>query len=134
MNNLLAIGKASIDENNLAETKLALDTAESFTTDRGATFIPIIQPHVFTKSDPLKYEQAIRDQMNQFPDEIDKVYPRLADLVLSFDNAADARNIFNNLKTSPYFDWCHVDKLGNKEIAVFMSKVVQPFIIEAIGS
>ena len=134
LNNLLAVGKASIDESNLAETKLALDTAESFTTDRGATFIPIIQPHVFTKSDRLKYEQAIRDQMNQFPDEIDKVYPRLADLVLSFENAADARKIFDNLKTSPYFDWCHVDKLGNKNIAVCMSKVVQPFIIEAIGS
>ena len=59
LNNLLAVGKASIDENNLAETKLALDTAESFTSDRGATFIPIIQPHVFTKSGPLKYEQAI---------------------------------------------------------------------------
>ena len=134
LNNLLAVGKASIDENNLAETKLALDTAESFTSDRGATFIPIIQPHVFTKSGPLKYEQAIRAQMNQFPDEIDKVYPRLADLVLSFENAADARNIFDNLKTSPYFDWCHVDKLGNKNIAVFMSKVIRPFIIEANGS
>lgn len=134
LNNLLAVGKASIDENNLAETKLALDTAESYITDRGATFIPIIQPHVFTKSSPLKYEQAIRDQMNQFPDEIDKVYPRLADLVLSFENAVDARNIFDNLKTSPYFDWCHVDKLGNKNIAVFMSKVVQPFIIDESGS
>ena len=134
LNNLLAVGKASIDENNLAETKLALDTAESFTTDRGATFIPIIQPHVFTKSGPLKYEQAIRAQMNQFPDEIDKVYPRLADLVLSFENAADARNIFDNLKTSPYFDWCHVDKLGNKNIAELMSKVVRPFIIEGGGT
>ena len=134
LNNLLAVGKASIDENNLAETKLALDTAERFTTDRGATFIPIIQPHVFTKSGPLKYEQAIRAQMNQFPDEIDKVYPRLADLVLSFENAADARNIFDNLKTSPYFDWCHVDKLGNKNIAELMSKVVRPFIIEGGGT
>jgi hypothetical protein len=72
--------------------------------------------------------------MNQFPDEIDKVFPRLADLVLSFENAVDARNIFDNLKTSPYFDWCHVDKLGNKNIAVFMSKVVQPFIIDESGS
>jgi hypothetical protein len=134
LNNLLAVGKASIDENNLAETKLALDTAESFANDRGATFIPIIQPHVFTKSAPLEYEQAIRAQMNQFPDEIDKVYPRLVDLVLSFENAADARHIFDDLKTSPYFDWCHVDKLGNKNIALFMSKVVNPFIIEASGS
>ena len=134
LNNLLAVGKASIDENNLAETKLVLDTAESFANDRGATFIPIIQPHVFTKSAPLEYEQAIRAQMNQFPDEIDKVYPRLVDLVLSFENAADARHIFDDLKTSPYFDWCHVDKLGNKNIALFMSKVVNPFIIEASGS
>ena len=120
LNNLLAIGKASIDENNLDETRLALETAESFTTDRGAVFIPIIQPHVFTKSNPLEYEQAIRVQMNQFPDEIDAVYPRLADLVMSFKNAADARDIFDNLKSSPYFDWCHVDKLGNKNIAEFM--------------
>jgi hypothetical protein len=134
LNNLLAIGKASIDENNLDETRLALETAESFTTDRGAVFISIIQPHVFTKSNPLEYEQAIRVQMNQFPDEIDAVYPRLADLVMSFKNAADARDIFDNLKSSPYFDWCHVDKLGNKNIAEFMSKVVKPFIIEKGGS
>jgi len=134
LNNLLAIGKASIDENNLDETRLALETAESFTTDRGAVFISIIQPHVFTKSNPLEYEQAIRVQMNQFPDEIDAVYPRLADLVMSFKNAADARDIFDNLKSSPYFDWCHVDKLGNKNIAEFMSKVVKPFIIEKGGT
>jgi len=134
LNNLLAIGKASIDENNLDATRLALETAESFATDRGAVFISIIQPHVFTKSNPLEYEQAIRVQMNQFPDEIDAVYPRLADLVMSFKNAADARDIFDNLKSSPYFDWCHVDKLGNQRIAEFMSKVVKPFIIEKGGS
>lgn len=129
LNNLLAIGKSSVDENNLAETMAALESAQSFVTERGGIFIPVIQPHVFTRSNPLPYEQAIRTQMGEFPDAIDSVYPRLADLVLSFENSADARKIFDKLKSSPYFDWCHVNEIGNKYIAEFMYEVIKPFII-----
>ena len=129
LNNLLAIGKSSVDENNLAETMAALESAQSFVIDRGGIFIPVIQPHVFTRSNPLPYEQAIRTQMGEFPDAVDSVYPRLADLVLSFENSADARKIFDNLKSSPYFDWCHVNEIGKKYIAEFMYEVIKPFII-----
>ena len=72
--------------------------------------------------------------MIKFRNEIDEVYPRLAELVLSFENAADAINNFDNLKSSPYFDWCHIDKFDNNKIAESASKVLRPFIIEASES
>ena len=131
LNNLLAVGKPTIDEIYLAETEAALKSASDFVTERRAVFIPIIQPHAFTKSNPISYEQAIRTHMGQFPEAVDSVYPRLADLVLSFENGADARNIFDNLKSSPYFDWCHVNKVGNQNIAEFVSKIFKPFINKA---
>ena len=133
LKNLLAVDKPTVDENYLAETEAVLKSASDFVTERGAVFIPIIQPHVFTKSSPTLYEQAIRSRMNQFPKAVDSVYPRLADLVLSFENGSDARDIFNNLQGSPYFDWCHVNTMGNEKIAEFMYKFVKPFIIGPSG-
>ncbi len=129
LNNLLAIGKPTIDESFLAETEVALNSASNFVTERGAVFIPIIQPHAFTKSNPIIYEQSIRAHMGEFPDAVDSVYPRLADLILQFENSADARKIFDNSPNSPYFDWCHVSKEGNQDVAEFMAKVVKPFIV-----
>jgi len=134
LNNLLAIGQASIDENNLAETKLSLEAARNFVVDRGGIFMAVIQPHVFTRLDPLPYEKEIRISMGEFPDSIDSVYPQLTTIVSSIDHSANAQHIFDGLRDSPYFDWCHVDKLGNRYVAEFMAKVINPFIIRPIGS
>ena len=131
LNNLLAVGKPTVDEIYLAETEAALKSASDFVTERRAVFVPIIQPHAFTKSSPISYEQAMRTHMGQFPEAVDSVYPRLADLVLSFENGADGRSIFDSLNSSPYFDWCHVNQVGNQKIAEFMSKVLKPFITKA---
>jgi hypothetical protein len=128
INNLLAIGQASINEENLVETKQSLETARTFVTDRGGIFIAVIQPHVFTRSNPLPYEKEIRNSMGEFPNAVESIYPRLAEIVLSVENSADARQAFDQLSTSPFFDWCHVNKLGNKYVAEFMSKVVRQYL------
>jgi hypothetical protein len=66
--------------------------------------------------------------MGEFPNAVDSIYPRLAEIVLSVENSADARQAFDQLSTSPFFDWCHVNKLGNKYVAEFMSKVVRQYL------
>ena len=128
LNNLLGVGQFSIDENSLSETNDALNQMNDYVSARGGIFLPVLQVNSLTRSDPLAYEIAIRESMNDFPDAIEIVYPRLAEMIRSFEHSADARSIFDNLETSPFFDWCHTDKLGNQKIAEFMYELIQPFI------
>ena len=128
LNNLLGVGQFSIDENSLSETNDALNQMNDYVSARGGIFLPVLQVNSLTRSDPLAYEIAIRESMNDFPDAIEIVYPRLAEMIRSFEHSADARSIFDNLETSPFFDWCHTDKLGNQKIAEFMYELIHPFI------
>ncbi len=125
LNNLLSLGQYSMNEEYLLEIKSDLERINLFVTNRGGVFIPVLQPHAFTRSDPLPYEVAIRNSMGTFPEAIDSIYPRLAEIVLSFDDSADGRKIFDQLETSPFIDWCHVGKLGNQRVSEFMFQAIK---------
>jgi len=124
LNNLLSLGKYSINEEYLLKIKSDLERISVFVSNRGGIFIPVLQPHAFTRSDPLPYELAIRNYMGEFPGAIDSIYPRLAQIVLSIDNSVDARGTFDQLEKSPFLDWCHVGRLGNHEISKFMFQTI----------
>ena len=125
LNNLLSLGQYSINEEYLLEIESDLERISVFVSNRGGIFIPVLQPHAFTRSDPLPYEEAIRKSMGVFPEAIDSIYPRLAQILLSFNNSADARKAFDQLETSPFIDWCHVGKLGNQRISEFMFQIIK---------
>jgi len=122
LNNALDVGKLSIDERSILDTENALRDAREYVGNQGGVFVPVIQPHAFTRKIPLPYETAVIDSMGDFPDSINSVYPRISEMILGYENSLDAKNIFDDLSTSPYLDWCHVDKLGNERIAEFMFK------------
>jgi len=128
LNNALDVGKFSIDERSIIDTENALNDARDYVSKRGGVFVPVIQPHTFTRSNPLPYESAIIDSMGDFPDSINSVYPRISEMVLGFDNSLNAKNIFDDLPTSPFLDWSHVDKLGNETIAKFMLNNLKRFL------
>lgn len=128
LNNALDVGKATIDGESFEDTESALNEAKDFVTSQGGTFLSVIQPHVFTRAQPLPYEIAIRESIGTYPQVIDAVYPKLSDLVLDSENSSDARSVFDDLQTSPFLDWCHLDRLGNELIAKFMVRVLQPFL------
>jgi len=128
LNNALDVGKLSIDERSIIDTENALNDARDYVSKRGGVFVPVIQPHAFTRSNPLPYESAIIDSMGDFPDSINSVYPRISEMVLGFDNSLNAKNIFDDLPTSPFLDWSHVDKLGNETIAKFMLNNLKRFL------
>jgi hypothetical protein len=125
LNNVLSLGRYSINDEYLSEIGSDLSRANQFITNRGGIFVPVLQAHVFTRSDPLPYESAIRKSMGVFPEAIDSIYPRLAEIVLSFGNSADARKVFDQLPTSPFIDWCHVGELGNQRISEFMFQIIK---------
>ena len=129
LNNALDVGKFSIDERSIIDTENALNDARDYVSKRGGVFVPVIQPHAFTRSNPLPYESAIIDSMGDFPDSINSVYPRISEMVLGFDNSLNAKNIFDDLPTSPFLDWSHVDKLGNETIAKFMLNNLKRFLV-----
>lgn len=120
LNNALDVGKLSIDERSILDTENALRDAKEYVGNQGGVFVPVIQPHAFTKKEQLPYEVALIESMGDFPDSINSVYPRISEMILGYENSLDAKNIFDDLSTSPYLDWCHVDKLGNERIAEFM--------------
>ena len=120
LNNALDVGKLSIDERSILDTEDALRDAREYVDNQGGVFVPVIQPHAFTRKIPLPYESAVIDSMGDFPDSINSVYPRISEMILGYENSLDAKNIFDDLSTSPYLDWCHVDKLGKERIAEFM--------------
>jgi hypothetical protein len=52
----------------------------------------------------------------------------LATKLLSLPNSSDARDIFDQLQPSPFFDWMHVDSRGNELIASFIFEQIKPFV------
>lgn len=125
LNNFLSLGQYTINEEYLSEIKSDLERINVFVSNRGGLFIPVLQPHAFTRSDPLPYEQEIRKSMGVFPVAIDSIYPRLAEIVLAFSHSVDARKAFDQLETSPFIDWCHVGKLGNQRISELMFQIIK---------
>jgi hypothetical protein len=125
LNNVLSIGRYSINDEYLSKICSDLSHANQFITNRGGIFVPVLQARILIRSDPLPYEIAIQKSMGVFPKAIDSIYPRLTEIVLSFDNSADARKVSDQLPTSPFIDWCHVGELGNQRISEFMFQIIK---------
>ena len=40
----------------------------------------------------------------------------------------DSTKILDELNTTPFFDWAHLDEMGNKKVAEEMFKILKPLI------
>jgi len=95
----------------------------------GATFIPILQPTIYTKLNKSKYEVSLfATYGTDLEVALAEIYPKLATKLLSLPNSSDARDIFDQLQPSPFFDWMHVDSRGNELIASFIFEQIKPFV------
>jgi len=107
----------------------ALKDAKFFSESLGATFIPILQPTIYTKLNKSKYEESlIATYGTELEVALAEIYPKLATKLLSLPNSSDARDIFDQLQPSPFFDWMHVDSRGNELIASFILEQIKPFV------
>jgi hypothetical protein len=105
----------------------ALSEARSIAAERGARFVHVLQPHLFSLARPTAYERdVIRNELKSLPglDEAYRLgYPRLRQVTasaaragvatLDLSDAFDARE--NGVEF--YFDFCHVNHTANDRLA-----------------
>ena len=109
----------------VADNWLAFDKfARNYVEDKGATFVHILQPNLLTyskASDIGKVRQkwsdmqAIENELISYATETNKI--------------KDFTPILDNLDTTPFFDWAHLDEIGNKKVAEEMFAVLKPIVL-----
>jgi hypothetical protein len=97
--------------------------ARTYVEDKGATFVHILQPNLLTytkASDIGKVRQkwsdmkAIENDLISYATETKKI--------------KNFTKILDDLSTTPFFDWAHLDEIGNKKVAEEMFKVLRPLL------
>lgn len=111
----------------------ALREAALYTEQRGARFIHVLQPNLFTKASWTPYETSLAANSMLVADglqrTINATYPALreasanlqADGMVTTLDMTDALDSVNNT----YLDFCHVAHAGNAEIAARLAAVVK---------
>ena len=111
--------KQLVVENWFAFDKLA----RTYVEDKGATFVHILQPNLLTytkASDIGKVRQkwsdmkAIENDLISYATETKKI--------------KNFTKILDELSNSPFFDWAHLDEIGNQRVAEEMFVALKPLI------
>ena len=108
-----------------SDFRKAMQEAQSFVTNSGAKFVPVLQLTLFTRSPSSDYDLNMAKMYGSelgvvMPD----MYERLLPIISEYENFGDARSVMNNLEPSPYFDWLHVDSRGDIRITTVISDLL----------
>ena len=108
-----------------SDFRKAMQEAQSFVTNSGAKFVPVLQATLFTRSPSSDYDLNMAKMYGSelgvvMPD----MYERLLPIISEYENFGDARSVMNNLEPSPYFDWMHVDSRGDIRITTVISDLL----------
>ncbi len=108
-----------------SDFRKAMQEAQSFVTNSGAKFVPVLQATLFTRSPSSDYDLNMAKMYGielgvVMPD----MYERLLPIISEYENFGDARSVMNNLEPSPYFDWMHVDSRGDICITTVISDLL----------
>lgn len=113
------LGRGRVSPNDQTDSfAAALDDARRHVEGLGATFVPVLQPTLFTETAPDVYEQRLAERSGaDLIRTLAEVYPRVAERVMSVPGAVDARGALAAIDPSPYVDWMHLDARGNTAVA-----------------
>jgi len=108
-----------------SDFKIAMDEAESFAKKAGAKFVPVLQANLFTRNPSSDYDRALAKMYgSELGVVMSEMYERLLPNISKYENFGDARAVMDNLESSPYFDWHHVNAAGDQQIARFLEKLL----------
>ena len=80
-----------------------------------------MQANLFTKEPKSEYDEELGTMYGSALETVvTDIYERMADVVREYQFAGDATGVMNELEVSPYYDWHHVDEIGNQQIAAFI--------------
>lgn len=82
------------------------------------------QPTIYTKSIRTEAEKNISDNSNQLAD----MFIQTSKEAVKSKDVRDLTQIFNNINSTIYFDWCHISEKGNGIIAKDMAEDVQKYL------
>ncbi len=113
--------------NNLIETSIGdyvntLIKTNNYVVSKGAYFFHFLQPTLFTKKNLNQYEQMLIAKGPPFTGKqikkvFTEVYPIIEEKIDNVNFSLSLVKVFDTLIDSPYFDFCHVNHIGNKIIA-----------------
>lgn len=112
-----ALIKTSVDD--YVNTLLAVN---EYAKGKGASFYHFLQPTLFTKKNLNKYEKLLIKKGTPFVpaqliQDFNRAYPLILNKLDSVKFSYSLVGEFDDLKKSPYLDFCHVNHIGNKIIA-----------------
>jgi len=100
----------------MAETTIAAaEQSQSFASSRGAKVLFVLQPTIFTLSNPDEWDNGIKvDTARDLKVMLDAAYERYLSWIVGCDYAISAVSIFDQSTPSPYMgDWVHANTQGN---------------------
>ena len=111
--------KQLVVENWFAFDKLA----RTYVEDKGATFVHILQPNLLTYSKASDIGKVRKKWSDMKAIENDLIsYATESKKIKNFTK------ILDELSKSPFFDWAHLDEIGNQRVAEEMFVALKPLI------
>ena len=111
-------------EKQVADIWLSYDlVARDYVKSKGAKFVHILQPNWVTfkgGKDATKNNKRWSDMKI-----IQNYFEKIATPVNKIENFTKA---LDDLETTPFIDWAHLDEIGNKKIAEEMFAVLKPLL------
>jgi len=97
----------------------AISEAKKFVASHGAKFMVVLQPNLFVSKTKSDYEKSLRLRWSRsfIPEQVKICYPKYELFVDQCDFGISLSHIFDNLESSVYLDWCHVNARGAEIIA-----------------
>ncbi len=111
--------KQLIVENWFAFDKLA----RTYVENKGATFVHILQPDLLTYL-PASKIGKVRQKWS----DMKAIEDDLVSYASETNEIKDFTKILDGLGTTPFFDWAHLDEIGNKKVAEEMFNLIKPLI------
>ncbi len=99
--------------------------ARKHVESRGAKFVHILQPNWLTFKNET---EAIKLKKHQ--EDMKVIQTAFEKSVTPETKIKDLTKIFDDLGTTPFLDWAHVDEVGTAKVAEEMFAVLEPLLIE----
>ena len=99
-------------------TVSAIGKAKKFVESHDAKIMVVLEPNLFCSKTKSGYEKSLRSHWSSFSaGQVKFCYPKYETFVDQCDFGVSLLNIFDNLDSSVYIDWCHVNARGAEIIA-----------------
>lgn len=126
---LIGKGAITVSPSEVERLRVALAEAQSWVDARGAGLLVVLQPNLFTRTDPNEYERALGDLYGEgLRRAVLEAYGRIEPVVRATARSAIATDAMDGLTPSPYLDWMHLTAEGNARVA----EVLAPAVIDAL--